>query len=85
MNLREQLRKQLFDVLLPTPPSAWPGDEDDLFLLGLDSLRITRLLAWIERTLGIELPDGEITPERIGSVAALLELIENFGTHTSGR
>lgn len=78
MTLREQLRKQLFDVLLPTPPAAWPGDDEDLFQLGFDSLRVTRLLAWIEKTWKIELPDEEITPERISSVSALTQLIEQF-------
>jgi D-alanine--poly(phosphoribitol) ligase subunit 2 len=76
MNIRDALRRQLFEVLIPTPPGAWPGDEEALFSRGLDSLRVMRLLVWIEEQLGVQLPDDEITPERLASVSALAGLVE---------
>jgi acyl carrier protein len=76
MQLRDQLRQGLFTALIPLPPERWPDDDANLFNLGLDSLRVMRLLVFIEQKLGVVLPDAEITPETIGSVSALRQLIE---------
>ncbi len=78
MALREQLRSYLFETLLPTPPDRWPGDDADLFNCGLDSLRVMRLLNHIEEQFRVTIPDEEVTTERIGSVNALVALIEAF-------
>jgi acyl carrier protein len=75
-NICSDLREHLFEVLVPTPPESWPGDEENLFQCGLDSVRTLRLLAFIEEHFGVQLPDHELTPERIGTVSALAELIE---------
>jgi D-alanine--poly(phosphoribitol) ligase subunit 2 len=80
MELRDRLREGLFATLLSLPRERWPDDDANLFDLGLDSLRVMRLLVFIEQELGVLLPDSEITPETIGSVRSLLQLIE---THRS--
>lgn len=82
MQLRDQLREGLFTTLIPLPPEQWPDDDANLFQLGLDSLRVMRLLVFIEQHLKVVLPDDEITPENIGSVRSLLRLIE---AHRGGR
>jgi acyl carrier protein len=71
MNERTALRKYLFEELLPQPAGAWPDDAADLFDLGLDSLRLMRLLVKLEELGRVALPDHEVTPERVGSVDAL--------------
>ncbi len=76
METRQQLRQHLFETLIPTPESAWPADGADLLELGLDSLRVMQLLVFVEERLGVNLPDHEVTPERIGSVNALVEWID---------
>ncbi|GMU33787.1 MAG: hypothetical protein HS101_06405 [Planctomycetia bacterium] len=74
---RDQLRRYLFETLIPTPPNAWPADDADLYANGLDSLRLMQLLTFIEQDIGINLPDDEVTPERVGSVASIVEWITN--------
>jgi acyl carrier protein len=78
MAIREQLRSYLFETLLPTPPDRWPTDDADLFGCGLDSLRVMRLLNHIEERFRVTIPDEEVTAERIGSVNALVALVEAF-------
>lgn len=77
MNVRDTLRDYLFGTLIPTPAAAWPGDDADLFEAGMDSLRVMQLLVFVEDKLGVNLPDHEVTPERIGTVSALVGWIES--------
>jgi acyl carrier protein len=76
MNTADRIRQYLFGTLIPTPAGSWPGDDADLFEQGLDSLRVMQLLVFIEQQLGVKLPDEEITPERISTVASLTELVD---------
>lgn len=72
---RDQIRNYLFETLIPIPSNAWPSDDADLFENGLDSLRLMQLLTFIEQEVGISLPDEEVTPDRIGSVRAIVDWI----------
>ena len=76
INTRDKLRDYLFKSLIPTPAAQWPADDVDLLDRGLDSLRVMQLLVFIEREMGVNLPDHELTPERVGSVAALSAWID---------
>jgi acyl carrier protein len=77
MQLRDQLREGLFTTLIPLPADRWPDDDANLFQLGLDSMRVMRLLVFIEQRLKVVVPDEEVTPESIGTVNGLLRLIES--------
>jgi acyl carrier protein len=73
---REKLRTHLFKELIPLPRREWPDDETNLFGLGLDSIRVMRLLAFIEDELGVRIPETSIVPENLGNVSALVQLID---------
>ena len=75
-NSRDQLRQYLFTTLIPTARGDWPADDVELLDRGLDSLRMMQLLVFIEREMGVHLPDHELTPERVGNVAALSAWID---------
>jgi len=72
---REQVRSYLFGTLIPTAKESWPADSADLFEHGMDSLRLMQMLVFIEQEVGVNLPDHEVTPERIGSVDSIVEWI----------
>jgi len=76
ISTRDRIRQYLFNTLIPTPAAQWPSDDVDLLDRGLDSLRVMQLLVFVERELGVNLPDHELTPERVGSVAALAAWID---------
>lgn len=75
MKDREKVREHVFGTLIPTPADARPGDNVDLFDLGLDSLRLMQLLVFVEQSIGVNLPDHEMTPERVESIDAIMEWI----------
>lgn len=51
-------------------------DETPLLEQGLlDSLALMRLIAFLERRYGLELPEEEITPENFGTLSSIRELI----------
>jgi acyl carrier protein len=76
MDTRERIKAYLFDTLIPTPAATRPGDDADLFAHGMDSLRLMQLLVFIEEKLGVNLPDHEVTPERVGTVSSIVEWID---------
>jgi len=75
--LRDQLRDHIFSELLTLAEQERPGDSENLFEHGLDSLKVMRLLVYIEEELGVRLPDHEITAERLSTVDSLVEWIES--------
>jgi acyl carrier protein len=46
--------------------------DDDLVLLGFDSIAYVRLLAFIDDRFGIQVPDSEVTVERFGTIDAMV-------------
>lgn len=76
MNTREQLRDYIFGTLLPTERNAWPADGASLFDHGMDSLRLMQMLVFVEEKLKVQLPDQEVTPERIESIDTITAWIE---------
>jgi acyl carrier protein len=76
MDTASSVRQHLFESLIPTPRERWPDDAANLFDLGLDSIRIMRLLVFVEQEFGIVIPDETITPERLASVRSISELVD---------
>ncbi len=60
---------------MPKPKEAWPADDADLFASGMDSLRLMQLLVFIEQKIGVQLPDHEVTPERVASINSIVEWV----------
>ena len=52
------------------------SDDDSLLDAGfLDSLAIVRLLAWLEETFAVEVPDDDLDPDNFESLSAIAALI----------
>jgi acyl carrier protein len=70
------VRVHLAGTLLALPPERWPDDDDDVFEHGMDSLTVIRLLVFVEREFGVELPDDEITVENLRSIRSIARWID---------
>jgi acyl carrier protein len=46
--------------------------DDDLVVLGFDSIAYVRLIAFIKEQFGIQVPDSEVTVEQFGTVEAMV-------------
>jgi acyl carrier protein len=75
VEVRDSIRRHLFETLMPRPKEAWPADGADLFQAGMDSLRLMQLLVYIEQKIGVNLPDHEVTPERVASIDSIVDWI----------
>lgn len=45
------------------------GVDDDLVLLGFDSIAYVRLVVFIRKEFGVRVPDADVTIEQFGTVA----------------
>ena len=70
------IRDYVFGTLLPTPEAERPGNDANLFDHGLDSLRLMKLLVFVEEAIKVNLPDHEVTPERVESIDAIVAWID---------
>lgn len=66
VNLGEELLKQADSI----------NREEDLFLLGLDSMNVIRLIIGVEDEFGIEFSDQEISKENWCSIQAIDNLMQ---------
>ncbi|MBT8207147.1 MAG: acyl carrier protein [Acidimicrobiia bacterium] len=53
--------------------------DDDLVLIGYDSVSYVRLLAYIKSTFGLSVPDADVTVENFGSVVAISQYLDGRG------
>lgn len=82
MDPANTIRAYMFGTLLPLPKEEWPDDDADLFDLGLNSVRVMRLLAFLETQLQTAIPDEAITPERLSSVRQIAQLVDSARSAT---
>ena len=54
------------------------NDDMDLLMLGLDSLRMMRLVNYLEQHLNIRLKDEDVIPENLQTVRKIHQLITNY-------
>jgi acyl carrier protein len=57
-------------------PVAVAPDED-LVMMGLDSIAYLRLLSWLRNEHGVTVPDEDVTLENFGSAAAIAAYVDS--------
>lgn len=71
MNHRTMIMNYIKEEVLRGRPGQL-GEDDDLLSSGvLSSLSILQLVAYIEESMGLEIPDEDVVYENFNSVAAL--------------
>jgi acyl carrier protein len=78
---REERREALIEFLRGIQKAGVPveslGDEDGLVASGLiDSLAILEIVLYLEETYGVDFSDRGMDPDALGSIGAILDLIE---------
>ncbi|MEU3251193.1 phosphopantetheine-binding protein [Streptomyces sp. NPDC006997] len=63
---------------LPYAEASELAPTDDLAALGLDSMGVVQLLAELEDTFGVELPDEALTEETFATVGSLWQAVAEF-------
>lgn len=53
--------------------------DDDLAMIGFDSISYVRLLAFINERFGVRVPDSDVTVERFGTIASMARYLESVG------
>ncbi len=74
----EKLKMFIFEDLLSIGKSEDFQNEDNLFQLGLDSMRMMRLIHFIEEEFNITIPAVEVIPANIYSMESLEKLITRY-------
>lgn len=71
--IEQQLRDQGDDIAV--------RPDDDLVLIGYDSVAYVRLLAYIKNEFGLTVPDADVTVENFGSVEAIAAYLDGRGAN----
>jgi len=74
--MHKVLKNFIFEELVQIDDIASFTENDNLLDAGLDSMGIMRLVLFIEENLGVSLPDEEIEPDNIQTLAAIVSWIE---------
>jgi D-alanine--poly(phosphoribitol) ligase subunit 2 len=69
--MQKKLREFIFRELVCVADPEHFGERDDLLEAGLDSMATMRLVIFIENEFSVTLPDAEIEPDNVRSLAAL--------------
>lgn len=86
-SVNPQIVSALVDYVLSQHPTKYTAEtlprEESLLALGvIDSAGVIELIVFVESNWNIEIPDDDITTERIGSLNKIALLIEEY---TAGR
>jgi len=72
----EDLRAFLRTIQKPNKPVESIGPDDSLVSSGLiDSLAVIQIVMYLEETYGIDFTTGGVDPERLSSMAGILDLV----------
>lgn len=78
MEVERRVREYVVNELLYDREIAALGDDDSLLGPGLlDSVGVLRLVAWIEEEFGVQVPDEDVVPENLETVARLAALVRH--------
>ncbi|NIO21783.1 MAG: acyl carrier protein [Candidatus Aenigmarchaeota archaeon] len=78
MDARNLIKQFIESELLYDKDSVNVGEKDSLIETGvIDSLGIVKLLAFLEETFSIRIPDDELIPENFETIEAISLLIGN--------
>lgn len=76
LDLQHRLRRYVAQELARDHPNV-DLDRDSLVESGIiDSLGIMKLVSFIERELGVKIPDDELLPERFDTITTISLLVE---------
>jgi len=74
--IRERLRKFVRETFLYARPAMSLGDDDSLLAKGvIDSMGIMEMLGFLEEEFHVTPADGDITEEKLGSIAAIARYV----------
>ena len=77
MNMNEKVRELIKStLLLESEEVAKIGNEDDLELIGLNSVIILQFIVKMEQEFDIEIDEEEIIPENFGTVNKVVQYLE---------
>ena len=71
----DKLRSFIFEELVFLDSPEEFGENDNLLDAGLDSMGIMRLVLYIEEEFGVVLPDEELEPANLETLASLQQWI----------
>lgn len=72
----KKIKSYVFQELVFVDNPDTFGMDDDLFEAGLDSMGIMRLVLFIEEEFGVTLPDDELEPDNLQTLARLEKWIK---------
>lgn len=73
--MKEKLRKFIVKDLLMVEPSESVQEDDDLLLLGLNSLKIMRLVNFIEDDFNVTIPPQDVIPGKLKTLTKIEQLL----------
>ena len=77
MNMNEKVRELIKSILLlESEEVAKIGNEDDLELIGLNSVIMLQFIVKMEQEFDIEIDEEEIIPENFGTVNKVVQYLE---------
>ena len=78
--MKDQIRMILTKILGESCNIEQVGDDDDLTLLGLDSMGAIRLMVEIEKCFEIEIPDDDIDIDNFNTISKIYDYVSELAT-----
>ncbi|GAA2358687.1 acyl carrier protein [Streptomyces sparsogenes] len=74
-SLVEEIARQI-TVVVPALAEAPPGPGTNLLEIpDFDSMAMLELLVWLQGNYGIDVPDGEVSPENLSTVGRIADFV----------